>query len=209
MAGHSHSTNVKHRKDRQDHARSQLFLKLRKKIENIIRQEGKISPEVLSMARENSFPKEKVYQIFEKIKSDKEKSFSARSLYQAPFGIFVYLEGDNNNVDQIAQELGLKKIPLSSLPNYFQLSYSLKLELETEKNLNLEEFLLTCFPFEILEKMNYNERNIEIVSPNRQLIERSKDIIKKSGLKLKTKEEKTFWEALVYQKLFEKEAINY
>src|SRR5437763_7485032 len=140
MAGHSHSTNVKYRKDRQDQSRSQLFLKLRRKIENIIRQEGKITPEILSMARENSFPKEKVYQILEKIKFSKEKNISARTFYQAQFGIFIYLEGDNKIIDNVAQELGLKKMPLSSLPNFFQLSYSLKLELEEKKDYNLEGY---------------------------------------------------------------------
>jgi transcriptional/translational regulatory protein YebC/TACO1 len=63
MAGHSHANNVKYRKDRQDQARSQLFLKLRKKIENIIHTEGRITEKVLALARTNQFPKEKVYQI--------------------------------------------------------------------------------------------------------------------------------------------------
>jgi transcriptional/translational regulatory protein YebC/TACO1 len=63
MAGHSHSANIKYRKDRQDSARSQLFLKIRRKIENIIREEGEVNEKSLSIARENRFPKEKVYQI--------------------------------------------------------------------------------------------------------------------------------------------------
>ena len=63
MAGHSHSANIKHRKGRQDSARSQLFIKIRKKLENILREEGKISEKSLTLARENKFPKEKVYQI--------------------------------------------------------------------------------------------------------------------------------------------------
>ncbi|CAJ0764331.1 23828_t:CDS:2, partial [Entrophospora sp. SA101] len=61
--GHSHSANIKHRKDRQDSARSQLFLKVRRKIENIIREEHEVNEKSLSIARENKFPKEKVYQI--------------------------------------------------------------------------------------------------------------------------------------------------
>ena len=64
MAGHSHSANIKYRKDRQDSARSQIFIKLRRKLENIVREEGKISEKSLSLARENKFPKEKVYQIY-------------------------------------------------------------------------------------------------------------------------------------------------
>jgi len=190
MAGHSHSANIKYRKDRQDHARSQLFLKLRRKIENIIRQEGKITPEVLSMARENSFSKEKVQQIFEKIKSEGEKNSFVRNLYQAPFGIFIYLEENQDNIDKAAQELKLKKIPLFSLPNYFQPCYSLKLELE--ENYNLEEYLLTHFPIEILEKINYTEQSSEITSLDKQTTEKMKNIITQNGLKLKTKEEKTF-----------------
>jgi len=63
MAGHSHSANIKHRKDRQDSARSQLFIKVRRKIENILREEHEVNEKSLSIARENKFPKEKVYQI--------------------------------------------------------------------------------------------------------------------------------------------------
>lgn len=63
MAGHSHSANIKYRKDRQDSARSQLFIKVRKKIESIIQEERRVSEKVLSLARESKFPKEKVYQI--------------------------------------------------------------------------------------------------------------------------------------------------
>ena len=209
MAGHSHSANIKHRKDRQDSARSQLFLKVRRKIENIIREEHEVNEKSLSIARENKFPKEKVYQIWEKIKSGTEKSHSERTFYQAPFGIFIYLEGDNTNIESESRELKLKKMPLSSLPSYFQLFYSLKLELEEEENYNLEEYLLTYFPVEVLEKMNYSEKSVEVISNDKQIIERIKDINKQNELKLKTKEEKTFWKALVYQKLFEKEAINY
>jgi transcriptional/translational regulatory protein YebC/TACO1 len=208
MAGHSHSANIKHRKDRQDSARSQLFLKVRRKIENIIREEHEVNEKSLSIARENKFPKEKVYQIWEKIKSGTEKSHSERTFYQAPFGIFIYLEGDNTNIESESRELKLKKMPLSSLPSYFQLFYSLKLELEEEENYNLEEYLLTYFPVEILEKMNYSEKSVEVISNDKRILEKTKDITKQNELKLKTKEEKTFWKALVYQKLFEKEAIN-
>ncbi|CAI2201987.1 2153_t:CDS:2, partial [Funneliformis geosporum] len=63
IGSHSHSANIKHRKDRQDSVRSQLFLKIRKKIENVIREEHEVNEKSLSIARENKFPKEKVYQI--------------------------------------------------------------------------------------------------------------------------------------------------
>jgi len=70
MAGHSHSSNVKYRKDRQNEKLSKLRLQIRKKLELLIRQENKISEKALSIARENNFPKEKVYQIWEKIKKE-------------------------------------------------------------------------------------------------------------------------------------------
>src|SRR5436305_11197268 len=111
MAGHSHSANIKYRKDRRDSARSQLFLKLRKKIENIIREERGVNEKSLSIARENQFPKEKVYQIWEKIKENNEISAS-RVFYQAPFGILVYLEGDITAVDSLVDKFKLKKLPL-------------------------------------------------------------------------------------------------
>jgi transcriptional/translational regulatory protein YebC/TACO1 len=63
VAGHSHSANIKHRKDRQDSARSQLFLRLRKKLEAIIKEEGGINDKSLVIARENQFPKAKLLDI--------------------------------------------------------------------------------------------------------------------------------------------------
>ena len=161
------------------------------------------------MARKNGFPKEKVLQIFEKIKASKESNSSTRVFYQAPFGIFIYLESDNTNINNLAQELKLKRMPLSSLPNCFQLFYSLKLELEEGENHNLEEYLLTYFPVEILEKMNYDDKNIEFISTDKQMIEKTKVITKQNELKLKIKEERTFWKALVPYQLSEKGAMNY
>lgn len=67
MAGHCHSANIKHKKDRKDNARSQLFLKLRKQLEQLIKTEG-ISEKVLALARKNKFPKEKVLKIAEELK---------------------------------------------------------------------------------------------------------------------------------------------
>src|SRR3954466_11376861 len=106
MAGHSHSANIKYRKDRRDSARSKLFLKLRKKIENIIREERGVNEKSLSIARENQFPKEKVYQIWEKIQKNKENSPS-RVFYQAPFGILIYLEGDAGVTDSFVDKFKL------------------------------------------------------------------------------------------------------
>ncbi|CAI2162199.1 12439_t:CDS:2 [Funneliformis geosporum] len=125
MAGHSHSSNIKYRKDRQDNARSQLFLKLRKKIENIIREEHQVNEKSLSIARENKFPKEK-----------------------APYGILIYLENNKDITTDLTKKLNLKMLPLSLLSNYFQPLYSLKINLK-ESNNNLEEYLLTYLPSEI------------------------------------------------------------
>src|SRR5438132_2742688 len=115
MAGHSHSANIKHRKDRQDSARSQLFLKVRRKIENIIREEHEVNEKSLSIARENKFPKEKVYQIWEKVKGEGEKNHSSRVLYQAPYGILIYLEDSKIITTDLISKLRFKSLPLSSL----------------------------------------------------------------------------------------------
>src|SRR5688572_21671018 len=130
MAGHSHSANIKHRKDRQDDARAKLFLKLRKKIEIIIREERGVNEKSLSIARENKFPKEKVYQIWGKIQEDKGDNSSSRAFYQASFGIVIYLKNSKNITDDLEKKLKLKTLPFSSLPNYFQLVYSLKVSLK-------------------------------------------------------------------------------
>ena len=106
--------------------------------------------------------------------------------------IFIYLEGDNKIIDNVAQELGLKKMPLSSLPNFFQLSYSLKLELEEKKDYNLEGYLLTHFPDEILEKIIYDEKNVEVISTDKLAIEEMKNFAKQNKLKLRIKEKRTF-----------------
>ncbi|CAG8547007.1 39215_t:CDS:10 [Gigaspora margarita] len=131
---HSHSANIKHRKDRQDSARSQLFLKVRKKIENIIREEHEVNEKSLSIAREN-----------EKIKNSGGENYSARAFYQAPFGILIYLEDSKNITTDLISKLKLKSLPLSSLSSYFQMLYGLKINLKEEDN-NLEEYLLTYLP---------------------------------------------------------------
>ena len=145
MAGHSHSANIKYRKDRQDSARSQLFLKLRKKIEKIILEKGEVNEKALSIARENKFPKERVYQIWEKIRAGREANNSfQKTLYQAPFGIWIYLE-NGDVAAEIVKQLKLKKIPFASLLSYFQPVYSLKLQEISD----LEGYLLTILPPEI------------------------------------------------------------
>jgi transcriptional/translational regulatory protein YebC/TACO1 len=72
MSGHSAYKNKKHRKGRQDEMRSKLNLQVRRKLELLIRQEGKVSEQALSIAQKNNFPKEKVYQIEKQILGEKK-----------------------------------------------------------------------------------------------------------------------------------------
>lgn len=206
MAGHSHSANIKYRKDRQDNARATKFLKLRKKIEVILREEGKITDKVWIIARENQFPKEKIYQIWEKVKNNKEIDSSPRAFYQAPFGIFVYCENNISLDNNLLNKLKLKKMPLALLPNYFQLFHSLKLT-SGENNTDLAEYLLTYLPSDTWEKINYDEKINEISSFNKGVINKIKTIIKES--KLVTVEEKTFWKILIPCHLTKKEEVDY
>jgi transcriptional/translational regulatory protein YebC/TACO1 len=207
MAGHSHSANVKYRKDRQDEVKSKLFLKLRKKIESVIKEEGEVNEKSLSIARENQFPKEKVYQIWEKIKENKETFFS-RNLYQGPFGILLYLEGDSNEeIEELAKSFKLKKLPLSSLYNYFQLIYSLKISPKRASE-NLEKYLLISLPNNIWEKVNFDEKNRELSSWYKEDINTMKNIIKSNSV-LIIEEEKNFWKPLTPYSLTQQEEINY
>ena len=208
MAGHSHSANIKHRKDRQDSARSQLFLKVRKKIENIIREEHEVNEKSLSIARENKFPKEKVYQIWDKVKNEAEKNCSSRAFYQAPFGILIYLEDNRNITSDLIDKLKLKMLPLSSLSKYFQLLYGLKINLKGN-NYNFEEYLLTYLPSEIWEKINYNEREREFTSLHKEEIIRIKKIIEEKKLELVIEKERSFWKALIPCQIVGKEEFNY
>jgi transcriptional/translational regulatory protein YebC/TACO1 len=204
MAGHSHSANIKYRKGRQDSARSQLFLKIRKKIESIIWEEGEVNEKSLSLARENKFPKEKVYQIWEKVKADKAASNSlSKALYQAPFGIWIYLENGNVTAETVRQ-LKLKKIPFTSLLSYFQPVYSLKLPAES----NLEEHLFTILPPEIWEKIDYNEEKQELFSSKKEAMDIVKNVLKESK-KIVIIEEKNFWQSLVPCQLIKKEEKDY
>jgi len=207
MAGHSHSANIKYRKDRQDEVRSKLFLKLRKKIEIIIREEGGINEKSLSIARENQFPKEKVYQIWEKIKENKETSFF-RNFYQGSFGILLYLEGANTaNLEELAEKFKLKKLPLAAFPNHFQLIYSLKIRLEKASK-SLEDCLLISLPNNIWEKVNFDEKKRELFSCHKEEINTIKNIIK-NDLELIIEEEKNYWKPLIPYSLTQPEEIDY
>jgi len=206
MAGHSHSANIKYRKDRQDDARAKLFLKLRKKIENTLREENGVNEKSLIIARENHFPKEKVYQIWGKLKENKDE-FPSRVFYQGLFGILIYVEGNINIVNGLEDKFKLKKLPLASLPSYFQIFYSLKINQKGQQN--LEEYLLTYLPNEIWEESSYNEKEKVLISHNAELIKRVKNIINEDKNYLLVEEEKNFWKSSISYRIIEKNEIEY
>ena len=208
MAGHSHSANIKHRKDRQDNARSQLFLKVRKKIENILREEKEINEKSLSIARETKFPKDKIYQIWEKIKNEGKEDNSSRAFYQASYGILIYLEDNKNITNEIIKELGLIQLPLNSLSNYFQLLYILKVNLK-ENQTNLEEYLLNNLPNETWDKVNYDEKSKELISVHKEEINKIKHFLEKNELDLIIEKERIFWKAVISCQLLDKEQKDY
>ncbi|CAG8469259.1 8201_t:CDS:10, partial [Racocetra fulgida] len=134
------SPNSAHfRKNRQSELRSQEHQTARREIELLIRQKREIPKEAFVIAREHSFPKEK---------NSTAESRSTQALFQAPFGILIYLEGGKNIPADLVKKLQLKSLTPVSLPNYFQPLYSLKINLKGNDN-NLEEYLLTYLPNEI------------------------------------------------------------
>lgn len=210
MAGHSHSANIKYRKDRQDSARSQLFIKLRKKLENILREEGKVSEKSLNLARENKFPKERVYQIWEKISQEKSSTFTPRFLYQAPFRIVIYVENAAKVYKEVVNQLKLKELPLSLLPNYFQSIYSLEIELKEKgkKSNSLEEYLLAILPLETWEKVNYNSKEQVLFSSDKEMINKAKSILKENS-QVELREKKNSWQTLIPLPLNNQEEKDY
>jgi transcriptional/translational regulatory protein YebC/TACO1 len=174
VAGHSHSANIKHRKDRQDIARGQLFLKLRKKLEIIIRQEGCINEKSLIIARENQFPKEKLNSILEKIRLD-VSSKSEKFLYKANFGIILYIDSFIcDNVKKTEKEFGLKRLPISLLNSNF--NNKILINLDTDKK-NIEEILISFLPSEYLEKIEYNSHEKVISLDDRKILREVKNIL--------------------------------
>ena len=153
--------------------------------------------------------REKVYQIWEKIKLDKKrKGCSQHVFYQAPFGIWLCLE--NNISDKLISRLKLKKMPLHLLSNYFQSIYVLKLAGDMNmRQINLlEECLLTDLPIEAWEKLNYDEQKQELSSSEKETINTIKSIIKKNQ-KITIVEEKNFWKAFFPKPLSNLEEKKY
>ncbi|WNE41170.1 MAG: transcriptional regulatory protein YebC [Mycoplasmataceae bacterium] len=208
MAGHSHSANIKHRKDRQDNARSKLFLKIRREIELILREEREINEKSLILARENSFPKDKIYQIWEKIRNEGKDDNSSQALYQAPHGIFIYLEDSKNITNEMTKKLNLVQLPLFSLSNYFQLLHILKVNSKEKKN-NLEEYLLNNLPDRIWERVDYDEKKSELIFSEKEEITEIKKFIKESDLDLVIEDERSFWKAIIPCQLLDKEQKDY
>ena len=176
MAGHSHASNVKHKKDRNDRLKSETFLKLRKKIEMIIRKEGNYE-KVFALARENSFPKEKVNAIIEKInnKQESDKVFS-QIIYNSDFDIVWCLEGfieeeEKDKVLEVAELIGFEKVNNKSVFEYFEHLYLIRLR----TNNNLENFIFSSLSSEIIDKINKIEElhdlnwNFEIVFSEKQV----------------------------------------
>jgi len=113
-----------------------------------------------------------------------------RALYQAPYGILIYLESIKDINDDLIKKLKLKSLPFSLLSNYFQMLYSLKVNLKGNDN-NLEEYLITYLPSELLEKMTYDKNEREITFPNKEEISRLKKIVEENNLELIIEQEKT------------------
>jgi len=111
-----------------------------------------------------------------------------RALYQAPYDILIYLENIKEINDDLIKKLKLKSLPLSLLPNYFQLLYSLKVNLKGNND-DLEEYLITYLPTNVLEKITYNEK--EITSPYKEETSRLKKIIEENNLELIIEQEQT------------------
>ncbi|CAI2164218.1 17334_t:CDS:2 [Funneliformis geosporum] len=66
-----------------------------------------------------------------------------------------HIEGENNeNIEELAEKFKLKKLPLASFPNHFQLIYSLKISSEKASK-NLEDCLLISLPSNIWEKLSW------------------------------------------------------
>jgi hypothetical protein len=215
MAGHSHAANVKWRKDRQAQIRSQEHQKARKKIEILIQQEGKVSEKTLSIAREHSFSKDKVYHIWEKLKQKQtsgENHF--RKLYRAPFDIIIYCEGKEEKkiqkvVSFLSEEMQWKEI-VGDPSCYFRKINLLEIEIKDNSN-SLEDCLLTNLPDEALskiEKMEIKDNQVEIIFSEKEVGEEIKNLLlENSSFSIKSK--KSIWQPLVFQELATQEAKLY
>lgn len=216
MAGHSHSANVKWRKDRQAQIRSQEHQKVRKKIEMLIRQEGKISEKALSIAREHSFSKDKVDHIWEKLKQKRARGeVRFNKLYQAPFDIILYCEGKEEKeiqeaVDFLSKEMQWSEISPSNPSYYFRKVNLLKIEIKNS-SISLEDYLLTNLSSETInkiEQMEVKNNQAEIIFSEKEVGEEIENLLLgNSNYFIKNK--KTVWQPLFFQELMTPEAKLY
>lgn len=178
MAGHSHSSNIKHRKDRQDSAKSQLFLKLRRKFEQILRKEGEVNEKSLSLARENKFPKEKLRRILEAIRKSGKVEFTLKKyLYKGENDLVIYFESLANFSD-LEKKFNLKRIPSSLFNLYFFKKYYLRVDFKRIFDDGvIEDFFLSNFPEETWNNSEYVVNEKLIVSDSNEVIKGLKNII--------------------------------
>lgn len=169
MAGHSHASNIKYKKDRNDKLKGENFLKLRKKLENIYLEEGNYDKLVV-IARENNFPKEKVNLIVKKIINSQNKIIFSRFLYKSNFNIVWYLEGffDQKNVlnlNQISLLFKLESLKAKSIFEHFECLYLVRLKSDED----FEDLAFSLFSPSIIDKIKRIDRiniyrfNFEVV----------------------------------------------
>ncbi|KLL02697.1 MAG: hypothetical protein MRERV_76c004 [Mycoplasmataceae bacterium RV_VA103A] len=216
MAGHSHSRNIIHRKNRQSQLRSEEHQRARKKIEMLIQQEGKVSEKSLSIAREHSFSKERVYQIWEKWKqkqSNQNDYFS--KLYQAPFAIILYCEGKEEKATQeainfLSKEMQWNEISPSNPAYYFRKVNLLEIEIKDSSN-NFEEYLLINLPSEIINKIEHIEiknNQAKVFFSEKEVGEEIENLLLNNYFFI-IKSKKSIWQPLIFQELISLEAKTY
>lgn len=214
MAGHSHSANIKHRKDRQDNARSRLFLKLRNQIEKMIKEAGCINEKILLLANKNKFPKEKVIHIYEEIKKktkaelfDNDQFF----FFITSFDLLVCVNNKNNlNFEKTKKELGekfdIKAFLTKAVSRYFSLKQILEFEVEEKKKDLLEVALLETFS----DRINYKikENLFRVLLSDKSIISECESLIKKDLPDTKIYRD-IFWEPFSFIDLSFKDKLEY
>jgi hypothetical protein len=174
MAGHSHASNVKYKKNRNNKLKGESFLKLRKKLENIYREEGN-QDKLIVIARENNFPKEKVNLIVKKIASLQNKIIFSRFLYKSDFNIIWCLEDffdqkSLSDLNQISLFFKLENLKTESIFEYFECLYLLRLK----TNEDFEDLAFSLFSSSIIDKIKRIDRinvyrfNFEVVFLEKQ-----------------------------------------
>lgn len=223
MAKHSHSANIKHKKDRNDSAKSSFFLKFRRQLEQIIRSNGGLVTEkTIALANKNKFPKEKVYQIQKRILQEKADSKSRSPsdsffFFEAPYGILLAWKNESEDEDEekvledLISELRLKKLVGGLISAHFKLVHSLVVDkpLTSEERENLEA-LVFRLPPTLLEEVDYKEDNgfsyffCSKEEPLKETSEFLKELFSEKDLK-----QSLVWVPLFQQKLLEVEEKKY